>query len=121
WPISSRNAFHAARRSASLRRRCACWRKYSISRQPQAVTKMMASPSSSAPSSAAAPSFSGFTASALKPMMRILVRISAQWYTARERGWGVSQRDAPCQPLPSKSRLHLRDQNRWAGFGELMP
>ncbi|XP_072630587.1 uncharacterized protein [Canis lupus baileyi] len=86
WSTSSRIALQAARRAVSLRRWCAWWRQNSSTRQPPATAKTVASPSSSAPSSAAASSFSGFTAAALKPMRRILARISTQWYTAGKRG-----------------------------------
>ncbi|XP_072630598.1 uncharacterized protein [Canis lupus baileyi] len=85
WSTSSRIALQAARRAVSLRRWCAWWRQNSSTRQPPATAKTVASPSSSAPSSAAASSFSGFTAAALKPMRRILARISTQWYTAGKR------------------------------------
>ena len=65
--------------SSSFRRELAACLLYSSIMQATPTVKMMASPRSSAPSSAAASSFRGFMADPRKPIIRIFVRISIQW------------------------------------------
>lgn len=70
--------------SSSLRLELAAWRLYSRTMQPPPMTKMIASPSSSAPSSAAASSFKGLMVEPRKPMILIFVLISIQWYAMKK-------------------------------------